>query len=166
MMPFPTPHTMMKRLAILLFLLPLPVQAETINGESLNEILQLVRQFGDGELRRDKQDAPLIAAAVDGPEWIQYRVEFYGCNFGPPGCDDIRLIATWTGVEANETVMNRWNRATRFGRANIDLFGDVILDFTVNLAHGIEKHNFGSTLNWWKSELENFRQFLLENTAG
>ena len=166
MNPRPFRKPAMKRLALLLLLLPLPVQADTINGESLNEILQLVRQFGDGELRRDATDTPLIAAAVDGPEWIQYRIEFYGCNFGPPGGDDIRLIATWTGVEASETIMNRWNRATRFGRANIDLFGDVNLDFTVNLAHGIEKHNFGSTLNWWKSELENFRQFLLENTQG
>ena len=135
--------------------------ADLINGEEefLNEVL--VRHFGDGELRCDAHEQPLIAAAVDGQQWIQYRIEFHGCQFGAPGCDDIRLIATWTGVEADAALMNRWNRNTRFGRASTGLFGDVNLDHTVNLAHGISRHNFGSTPNWWQNELQNFQQFPL-----
>lgn len=133
--------------------------APLLDATDAERILQLARGFGSASLGEDDIGDPLITGRIEGSK---YGIYFYGCDDNHHNCNELQFSAGWADVEVALSDINEWNKTRRFGKAYLDEENDPILEFSVNLEHGVTPDNFDSTLDWWASALKEFKEYIGE----
>ena len=56
--------------------------------------------------------------------------------------------------------INAWNRDKRFGKAYLDSDLDAVIEYDVNLEHGISRENLDSTFQVWSLILKQYADYI------
>lgn len=132
--------------------------AALIDGNSTDDILNLMRGYGSATLGTQDDGAPKIFGKIDGQP---YTIYFSSCDDKThTDCQDLDLYAGYLGVKPSLDKINSWNRDTRFARAYIDSQGDAGMDMDVNTEHGVSSDNMDSTLGLWAQLVKKFTAYL------
>jgi len=129
-----------------------------IDGNSIDDILNLARGYGSATLEAEDTNAPKITGKVDGQP---YTIFFLSCDTKTHrDCEDLDFYAGHVGSKPEPDKINSWNRQTRFARAYIDRDGMAAMDMDVNTAHGVSPENMDSSLALWAQLIKMFTAFL------
>ena len=129
-----------------------------VYAKNPEDILEVAKGFGSAEMKRDSNGDPIIVGRMQG---IKYAVLFYGCDEGE-GCSDIQFYAGFSHKVSVEAV-NEWNQKKRFGKAYIDGDGDVCIDMSVSMAHGLPRETLDDAFNWWLVALVGLKDHLFKD---
>jgi len=141
--------------AALLSSVPLGAQTLITAGEPEN-IADIIRAMGF-QARMDKDGAgdPLIRSSSNG---VAFQIEFYGCTDNA-NCNSLRFYAGYD-LRSGTTldVVNQWNRDKRYLSAYLDDEDDPYLQMDINMAGGVSREAFESSLELWQSLKGEFEQ--------
>ena len=133
----------------------------------------LREQAGDGRRRhakggyqakldKDKTGDPMISSAASG---YNYDIWFYGCDKNTD-CDSLQFQISFLKDDTNTVdLANVWNKAKRFGQANIDDKGRFVVSFDVTTIGGLTPKNFEDVVAWWSGTLANLDKFWKEHPS-
>ena len=131
-----------------------------IDGNSVDDILNLARGYGSAILGTQDSGAPKISGKIEGQP---YTIYFSSCDSKThKDCEDLDLYAGYLGVKPSLEKINSWNRDTRFARAYLDSDGDAGMDMDVNMLHGVSTQNMDSTLGLWAQLVKKFTAYVNE----
>jgi hypothetical protein len=128
------------------------VQAQTvIDGSQTDEILNLARGYGAAHLETQSNGDPQISGKIEG---VTYQVYFMNCT--DENCEDLNFYAGFLDNKQTLDAINSWNRDKRFGKAYLDAELDAVVEFDVNLEHGVTRENLDAAFAVWTLVLEQF----------
>jgi hypothetical protein len=131
-------------------------QAQTLlDGTSVDEILNLARGYGAASPDTSSTGDPMISGKVDG---VSYAIFFQNCTNGA-NCEDLRFYAGFASKPTLE-MLNEWNRDKRWGKAYADSELDAVLEWDVNLVHGVTRQNLDNSMGVWVQVLDQFAVFI------
>ena len=132
-------------------------QAQTVvDGSNVDEVIRIAQTFGPasaGELSTDGN--PTIAGEIDG---VGYQIFFMNCTDGA-NCEDVNFYAGFSLKPALD-VINGWNRDKRFGKAYLDSELDAVVEFDVNLEHGVTQENLNAAFEIWTLILDQYTTYI------
>lgn len=129
------------------------VQAQTvIDGGQVDEILNLARGYGAAHLETQSNGDPKISGKIEG---VTYQVYFMNCADNE-NCEDLNFYAGFLDNKPTLEAINAWNRDKRFGKAYLDADLDAVVEFDVNLEHGVTRENLDAAFAVWTLVLEQF----------
>lgn len=135
-----------------------PLQAqEIVDGSDVTTIFQISKGFGSSEMDTDSRGDPMIRGRIEG---VKYAILFYGCDSKHNNCRDVQFAASWAGDNFSHSKANKWNNDHRVGRCYISDEGSAIIDYWINLRHGITKDTLEDSFDWWRVTLKEFAAFL------
>lgn len=117
-----------------------------------DEILAIVRSFGDAQTQTTPSGRPMLTGTIDGAD---YGILMYGCESNT-GCASLQFFATFTSQTADLLVLNTWNQDQRFGAAYLSDRGNFILHWSVNIDYGVSRQNFIDSVDIWRQTLAEF----------
>jgi Putative bacterial sensory transduction regulator len=121
-------------------------QAQTLfDGNSIDDILNLARGYGSASLEEQNNGDPKITGKIEG---VQYAVYFMNCTDNKE-CEDLNFYAGFLDNKPTLELINEWNRDKRFGKAYLDSDNDAVIEFDVNLEHGVSKDNLDAAFEIW-----------------
>ncbi len=132
-----------------------PVYAQTIDGGAIDDIVAIASAYGEVSLEVQPNGQPRIAGEVDG---LPYQVFFLNCDTG--NCEDINFYAGFAGVKPTLDSVNAWNRTKRFGRAYVDADLDAVIEYDINLEHGVSRENLSAAFGVWSLVLGEFAGYV------
>ena len=133
------------------------VQAqEMIYATQPERIAELLKGFGIARLGTHSDGEPLISGRINGK---RYEVFFFDCNVGKD-CRNIQFWAYWE-EPAQLDAINAWNRQTRFGRAYLDDEDDLVLEYAVNMSHGVAEQTLEDGADIWMRMLKGVEEDIL-----
>jgi hypothetical protein len=139
------------------FGLAAPVLAEDlIDGDSLDEITNIARGYGSATLETADNGDPKISGKIEG---VVYQVYFMNCTDGK-NCEDINFYAGFADNKQSTDVINAWNRDKRFGKAYLDADLDAVIEWDVNLEHGLSHDNMDADFSVWKLLLDQYSTYI------
>ena len=109
------------------------------------------------ELTKDKSGDPLIRS-TDKQE--PFSIQFYKCTDGKD-CQFMQFISGWdmpNGVQLQ--TLQDWNSKKVWGQAYRDDKKDPWLALPVNLKGGVTAENLSDTIDWWKTLLKQYAEFI------
>lgn len=105
----------------------------------------LLRGFGIARVETNSNTGnPMIDGRADGKT---YKMFFYGCTDNVD-CKSVQFWAYWDKEVAVDK-LNAWNRDTRYGKVYRDADEDVVLEYDVNMIHGMTERNFEDNVDIW-----------------
>jgi hypothetical protein len=114
------------------------------------------------KLDKDKTGDPMISSAASG---YNYDIWFYGCDKNTD-CDSLQFQISFLKDDTNTVdLANVWNKAKRFGQANIDDKGRFVVSFDVTTIGGLTPKNFEDVVAWWSGTLANLDKFWKEHPS-
>ncbi|MDR3418989.1 MAG: YbjN domain-containing protein [Nevskia sp.] len=132
--------------------------AALLDGNSVDDILNLARGYGSATAGTQDSGAPKVYGKIEGQP---YTIYFSSCDDKThKDCQDLDLYAGYLGVKPTLDKINGWNRDTRFARAYLDSDGDAGIDMDVNLEHGVGADNLDSTLSLWSQLVKKFTAYV------
>jgi hypothetical protein len=120
------------------------------------DILNIAKGFGSAALEKDSFGDPKITGRING---TKYTILFYECENGKD-CKALQFVSGWNKKKSLSEV-NQFNAKKRFGRAYLDSDGDVMLEFDVELAHGVTQGNLEEVFSDWSQALKVIKRDLL-----
>lgn len=132
-----------------------PVLAEPIDGSAIDDIVSLAAGYGYAGLEYQPNGQPRIAGEVGG---VPYQVFFLNCDSGT--CEDLNFYAGFAGVKPTMDALNAWNRSKRFGRAYLDGDLDAVIEYDINLEHGVDRENLNAAFAVWSLVLGEFAGYV------
>ena len=121
----------------------LAAQAQTvIDGSQPDEILN----NGD----------PKIAGKIEG---VGYQVYFMNCTDNKD-CEDLNFYAGFLDNKQTLEAINAWNRDKRFGKAYLDSDLDAVIEFDLNLEHGVSQKNLDAAFSLWSLLLGQYTTYI------
>lgn len=132
-----------------------PVQAQSIDGAAIDEIVALAGNYGTVSLEAQANGQPRIAGEAGG---ITYQVFFLNCDSGT--CEDLNFYAGFAGVKPTMDSLNAWNRDKRFGRAYLDADLDAAIEYDINLEYGVNRENLNAAFGVWSLLLAQFASYV------
>jgi hypothetical protein len=134
-----------------------PAQAQTIvDGGQADEILNLARGYGAASLETQTNGDPKISGRIDG---VTYQVFFMNCT-GGERCEDLNFYAGFLDNKQTLEAINSWNRDKRFGKAYLDADLDAVIEFDVNLEHGVTRENLDAAFSVWALVLSQYTSYI------
>lgn len=134
-----------------------PVQAqEMIYAAEPERIAELLKGFGIARLGTHSDGEPLISGRMNGKT---YEVFFFDCKAGK-NCRNIQFWTYWD-EPAQLDAINAWNRQTRFGRTYLDDEDDLVLEYAVNMSHGIAERTLEDSADIWMRMLKGVEEDIL-----
>jgi hypothetical protein len=134
-----------------------PVTAqEMIDATQPERIAELLKGFGIARLGTHSDGEPLISGRINGKT---YEVFFFDCNDGKE-CRNIQFWAYWD-EPAQLDAINAWNRQTWFGRTYLDEEDDLVLEYAVNLSHGVAEQTLEDSADIWMRMLKGVEEDIL-----
>ena len=131
-----------------------------LDGNSVDDILNLARGYGSAIAGTQDSGAPKISGKIEGQP---YTIYFSSCDSKThKDCEDLDLYAGYLGIKPSADKINGWNRDTRFARAYLDSDGDAGMDMDINLLHGVSSDNLDSSLGLWAQLVKKFTAFVNE----
>lgn len=132
-----------------------------IDGNSVDDILNLARGYGSATLGKQDSGEPKIFGKIEGQP---YTIYFSSCDKTThKDCQDLDFYAGYLDIKPSSDRINDWNRNTRFARAYLDGDGDAGMDMDVNLEHGVSSGNLNSTLSLWAQLVKKFTAYVNQN---
>lgn len=129
------------------------VQAQTvIDGGQVDEILNLARGYGSAHLETQSNGDPKITGKIEG---VTYQVFFMNCTDNK-NCEDLNFYAGFLDNKPTLETINTWNRDKRFGKAYLDADLDAVVEFDVNLEHGVTRENLDAAFSIWALVLKQY----------
>lgn len=142
--------------ALLCGLAATPALAQTIDGSSVDAIVDLAKGYGEATLETQADGHPRIAGKAGG---IPYQVFFLNCSDGGV-CEDLNFYAGFAGVKPTMDAMNAWNRDKRFGSAYLDSDLDAAIEYDLNLEYGVSPENLNAAFGLWSLLLGEFAGYV------
>lgn len=128
--------------------------AQTIvDGSQVDEIVNIARGYGAATLEEASTGDPMIRGRIDG---VTYVVYFMNCTDNA-NCEDINFYAGFLDNKPSLEDINTWNRVKRFGKAYLDSDLDAVIEYDVNLEHGVTYENLDAAFAVWTAILDQFR---------
>ncbi len=135
----------------------LSAQAQTvIDGAQVDEILNLARGYGSASMETQSNGDPKITGKVEG---VTYQVFFMNCT-NNTNCEDLNFYAGFLDNKQTLDVINAWNRDKRFGKAYLDSDLDAVIEFDVNLEHGVTRDNLDAAFSLWTLILDQYTTYI------
>ena len=132
-----------------------PASAQTVDGSAVDDILALAQQYGEATLATQAGGQPRIAGEAGG---VPYQLFFLHCDSGI--CEDINFYAGFAGIKPTMDSLNAWNRGNRFGRAYLDSDLDAVIEYDINLEHGVTRDNLNAAFGVWSLVLGEFADYI------
>lgn len=135
----------------------LSAQAQAIlDGSQVDEILNIARGYGSATLEKQSNGDPKISGKVEG---VTYQVFFMNCTDNA-NCEDLNFYAGFLDNKQTLEVINAWNRDKRFGKAYLDSDLDAVIEFDLNLEHGVTQENLDAAFNLWTLILDQYTTYI------
>lgn len=135
----------------------LPAQAQTlIDGSQVDEILNIARGYGAATLDQRSNGDPMITGKIEG---VSYQVFFMNCTDNA-NCEDLNFYAGFIDNKQTLDVINAWNRDKRFGKAYLDSDLDAVIEWDVNLEHGVTPQNLDANFSLWAAILDQYTTYI------
>ncbi|HHY48790.1 MAG TPA: YbjN domain-containing protein [Alphaproteobacteria bacterium] len=133
------------------------VQAQTlIDGSQVDEILNVARGYGSATLETQANGDPKISGKIEG---VTYQVYFMNCT-NNQNCEDLNFYAGFLNNKQTLEAINAWNRDKRFGKAYLDSDLDAVIEFDLNLEHGISRGNLDAAFSLWSLILDQYTTYI------
>jgi hypothetical protein len=127
-----------------------------IDGSQVDEILNLARGYGSAHLDTQVNGDPKISGKIEG---VTYHVYFMNCTDNE-NCEDLNFYAGFLDNKQTLDAINAWNRDKRFGKAYLDADLDAVVEFDVNLEHGVTRDNLDAAFSVWALVLKQFTAYI------
>lgn len=151
----------MIRLSVLATTLVLTMGA-TAHGQTLvaadnvDEVVNIARGYGSASPETQANGDPKITGRING---VTYQVFFMNCTDNA-NCEDLNFYAGFLDNKQTLEVINAWNRDKRFGKAYLDADLDAVVEFDVNLEHGVSRANLDAAFGIWSIILEQYTSYI------
>lgn len=133
-------------------------QAQTIlDGNSVDEILNIARGYGSATLETQSNGDPKITGKIEG---VTYSVYFMNCSDDNKDCEDLNFYAGFLDNKQTLDAINAWNRDKRFGKAYLDSDLDAVVEFDFNLEHGVTRENVDAGFSLWSLILGQYTDYI------
>jgi hypothetical protein len=150
---------MIRQLAVagILALTASAAEAQTIvDGSNPDEIVNIARGYGSANLETQNSGDPKLTGRIDG---VTYQVFFMNCTDNT-NCEDLNFYAGFLDNKQTLDVINAWNRDKRFGKAYLDSDLDAVIEFDVNLEHGVTRENLDAAFGLWALILDQYTTYI------
>ena len=127
-----------------------------LDGSQVDEILKLALGHGSATLETQSSGDPRIAGSING---IMYQAFFLNCTDNT-ACEDINFYAGFLDNKPTMDAMNAWNRDKRFGNAYLDVDLDAVIEYDINLEHGVTRENLDASFSVWSMLLDQFAAYI------
>jgi len=132
-------------------------QAQTVvDGNAVDEILNVARGYGAATLEAQSSGDPQISGKIEG---VTYQVFFMNCTENKD-CEDLNFYAGFLDNKQTLEVINAWNRDKRFGKAYLDADLDAVIEFDLNLEHGVTRENLDAAFALWGLILDQYTTYI------
>jgi hypothetical protein len=128
----------------------------TLDGSNVDDILNIARGYGSANLETQSNGDPKISGKVEG---VTYQVFFMNCT-NNTNCEDLNFYAGFLDNKPTLDVINAWNRDKRFGKAYLDSDLDAVIEFDLNLVHGVTKENLDAAFSLWTLILDQYTTYI------
>jgi hypothetical protein len=134
-----------------------PAHAQTIvDATNPDEIVNIARGYGSASLETQNNGDPKITGRIEG---VTYQVFFMNCTDNA-NCEDLNFYAGFLDNKQTLDVINAWNRDKRFGKAYLDADLDAVIEFDVNLEHGVTRENLDAAFGLWSLILDQYTTYI------
>jgi hypothetical protein len=127
-----------------------------IDGAQVDEILNIARGYGSASIESQSNGDPKISGKIEG---VTYQVFFMNCTDNT-NCEDLNFYAGFLDNKQTLEVINAWNRDKRFGKAYLDSDLDAVIEFDVNLEHGVSRDNLDAAFSLWSLILDQYTTYI------
>ena len=127
-----------------------------LDGSNVDDILNISRGYGSANLETQSNGDPKISGKVEG---VTYQVFFMNCT-NNTNCEDLNFYAGFLDNKPTLDVINAWNRDKRFGKAYLDSDLDAVIEFDLNLVHGVTKENLDAAFSLWTLILDQYTTYI------
>lgn len=135
----------------------LAAQAQTlVDGSQPEEILNVARGYGSATMETQSNGDPKITGKIEG---VTYQVYFMNCTDNK-NCEDLNFYAGFLDNKQTLEAINAWNRDKRFGKAYLDSDLDAVIEFDVNLEHGVSQKNLDAAFALWSLVLGQYTTYI------
>ena len=135
----------------------LSAQAQTlVDGNQIDEILNIARGYGSATMETQSNGDPKITGKIEG---VTYQVFFMNCTDNS-ACEDLNFYAGFLDNKQTLEVINSWNRDKRFGKAYLDSDLDAVIEFDLNLEHGVTRENLDAAFSLWTLVLDQYTTYI------
>ena len=128
-----------------------------IDGNNVDEIANIARGYGSVTMDKSNNGDPLINGKIKG---VSYYLFFRNCSDTNTDCEDLNFYAGFLDNKQTMDAINAWNRDKRFGKAYLDSDLDAVIEYDVNLEHGISRENLDSTFAVWSLILDQYADYI------
>ena len=132
------------------------VAQELVDGTNVDDVANIARGFGSVEMDKSSNGDPMINGKIEG---VSYYLFFRNCTDNI-NCEDLNFYAGFLDNKQTMEAINAWNRDKRFGKAYLDSDLDAVIEYDVNLEHGISRDNLDSTFQVWSLILKQFADYI------
>lgn len=130
---------------------------QLIDGTNVDEVANIARGFGSVTLDKSSNGDPMIEGKIEG---VSYYLFFRNCADDNTQCEDLNFYAGFLDNKQTMEAINAWNRDKRFGKAYLDSDLDAVIEYDVNLEHGISRENLDSTFQVWSLVLKQYADYI------
>ena len=133
------------------------VAQELVDGTNVDEVANIARGFGSVTLDKASNGDPMIEGKIEG---VSYYLFFRNCADDNTQCEDLNFYAGFLDNKQTMEAINAWNRDKRFGKAYLDSDLDAVIEYDVNLEHGVSRENLDSTFQVWSLILKQYADYI------
>lgn len=134
-----------------------PAGAQAIlGGNDVDAILEIARGYGPATLGTQSNGDPRITGRI---ETVTYQLFFMNCT-NNANCEDLNFHAGFIDSSQSIEAMNAWNRDRRFGKAYLDTDFAPVIEFDVNLEHGVTRGNLEAAFLVWAVLLDQYTSYI------
>ena len=90
---------------------------------------------------------------------IPYQLYFMNCT-DSTNCEDVQFYSGFLDVKPDLERINAWNRDKRFGKAYLDSDLDAVIEWDVNLEHGLTRENMDAAFSLWWLLLDQYTTYV------
>ncbi len=127
-----------------------------VDATNVDEIVAIARSYGPVDLiTRDNGD-PRISGTIGG---LPYQLFLMNCADGK-ACEDINFYSGFADTKPTLDAINEWNRSKRFGKAYLDSELDAVIEYDVNLEHGVTRDNLDAAFSLWSQLVPDYAAFI------
>ena len=130
---------------------------ELVDGSNVDEVANIARGFGSVTMDKSTNGDPMIEGKIEG---VSYYLFFRNCADDNTQCEDLNFYAGFLDNKQTMEAINAWNRDKRFGKAYLDSDLDAVIEYDVNLEHGISRENLDSTFQVWSLILKQYADYI------
>lgn len=127
-----------------------------VAADNVDEVVNIARGYGSASPETQANGDPKITGRING---VTYQVFFMNCTDNA-NCEDLNFYAGFLDNKQTLEVINAWNRDKRFGKAYLDADLDAVVEFDVNLEHGVSRANLDAAFGIWSIILEQYTSYI------